>query len=111
MSHAAKLIVDADDHTPLGHEIAIAMLALLGRGDLAWVQADKAARQGGLDPGILFVAKVRAVRQDPRFPSLVARMGMADYWRETGRWPEICRGPQPEPECPALRAMAQASKA
>jgi tetratricopeptide (TPR) repeat protein len=103
-AQAAQLIIDADDHTPLGHEIAIAMLAVLGRGDLAWVQADKAARQGRLDPGVLFVAKDRAVRQDPRFPSLVARMGVADYWRETGRWPEICRGPRPEPECAALKA-------
>jgi tetratricopeptide (TPR) repeat protein len=110
-AQAVKLIVDADDHTPLGHEIAVAMLAVLGRGDLAWVQADKAARQGRLDPGVLFVAKARAVRQDPRFPSLVARMGVADYWRETGRWPDVCQGPQPEPECLALRAMAQSPKA
>ncbi len=110
-TQAAKLVVDADDHAPLGHEIAIAMLAILGRGDLAWVQADKAARQGHLNAGVLFAATARAVRQDPRFPSLVARMGVADYWRETGRWPEICRGAQPEPECPALRAMAQPSKA
>jgi len=110
-AQAVKLIVDADDHTPLGHEIAIAMLAFLGHGDLAWVQADKAARQGRLDPGVLFAAKVRAVRQDPRFPSLVVRMGVVDYWRETGRWPEVCQGPQPEPECPALKAAAQPTKA
>ena len=110
-AQAAKLIVAADDHTPLGHEIAIAMLSFLGRGDLAWVQADKAARQGRLDPGVLFVAKVGAVRQDPRFPSLVARMGVVDYWRETSRWPEICQGSEPETRMRGARMPWRAARA
>jgi hypothetical protein len=30
------------------------------------------------------------MRRDPRFMALAARIGLVQYWRSTGRWPDFC---------------------
>ena len=40
------------------------------------------------------------LRRDPRYISLVERVGLRDYWR-SGRLPDFCRK-QPEPLCANL---------
>jgi hypothetical protein len=40
------------------------------------------------------------MRRDPRFFGLAKRIGLLDYWRSTGRWPDFCAGPDaPMPVC------------
>ncbi len=38
----------------------------------------------------LFRPYMRSVRFDPRFMTLAAQLGLAAYWRQTGRWPDFC---------------------
>jgi TolB-like protein len=37
---------------------------------------------------LLFQAPYKALRDDPRFPTLCARVGLVEYWMTTGRWPD-----------------------
>jgi TolB-like protein/tetratricopeptide (TPR) repeat protein len=36
----------------------------------------------------LFLRVNRRLRESPRFAGLCARLGLCDYWREAGRWPD-----------------------
>lgn len=42
------------------------------------------------------------MRRDPRFLALAERTGLLAYWR-SGRLPDFCRPPRPEPVCAQLR--------
>ena len=42
-----------------------------------------------------------AMRGDRRYLDLAQRLGLLDYWR-SGRPPDFCRGPRPEPVCRQL---------
>ena len=42
---------------------------------------------------ILFRPALAAVRRDPRFMRVADRIGLVDYWRESGRWPDYCWEP------------------
>lgn len=44
----------------------------------------------------------QAMRSDPRYLDLVRSLGLLDYWR-SGRLPDFCRSPRPEPICSRLR--------
>ena len=35
--------------------------------------------------------ELREVRQDPWFKDLMRTAGLAQFWRETGKWPDFCR--------------------
>ena len=43
------------------------------------------ASHSGIFPG--------ALRRDPRFMGLAAKLGLVDYWRATGQWPDFCAEP------------------
>jgi DNA-binding winged helix-turn-helix (wHTH) protein/tetratricopeptide (TPR) repeat protein/TolB-like protein len=34
-----------------------------------------------------------ALRRDPRFIALAAKLGLVDYWRASGKWPDFCADP------------------
>jgi hypothetical protein len=42
------------------------------------------------------------LRADPRYLGLAQRLGLLAYWR-SGRLPDFCRGPRPEPVCAQIR--------
>jgi adenylate cyclase len=42
----------------------------------------------GYETALLFIDQTRALRGDPSFVKLCARLGLARYWRETGVWPD-----------------------
>ncbi|MGB5346119.1 MAG: winged helix-turn-helix domain-containing protein [Woeseia sp.] len=56
---------------------------------------------------ILFFPEMRALRQDPRFPDLTERSGLASYWSVTGTRPDFCNDPALPYDCKA--AMSQAA--
>lgn len=43
-------------------------------------------------------AAASPMRRDPRYLQLAQRVGLLDYWR-SGRLPDFCRAPHPEPIC------------
>ena len=38
----------------------------------------------------LFRPDFQAVRADPRFMSVAAKLGLIRYWRQSGSWPDFC---------------------
>ena len=52
--------------------------------------------------GFVFFAEMKAFRADRRFPDLVRRVGLADYWVKSGKWPDFCREPGLPYDCAKL---------
>ena len=55
-----------------------------------WSQAPLTAFNA---PSYLFLPDGVALRRDPRFIALAAKLGLVDYWRATGKWPDFCADP------------------
>jgi adenylate cyclase len=82
----------------------ILMLSKLGLVDDAFDVADRWARgkEEGSRTSFLFGAE--AMRRDPRFIPFAARLGLVDYWRNTGKWPDFCAEPGLTYDCKAEAA-------
>lgn len=52
-----------------------------------------------LDHTMLFYPEMRAFRRDPRFIPLAREIGLYDYWRESGHWPDFCAEPDLPYDC------------
>jgi DNA-binding winged helix-turn-helix (wHTH) protein/TolB-like protein len=65
--------------------------------DKLWLDT---SRYGETD--ILMGPAAAPLRRDPRFLELARGLGLLAYWR-SGRLPDFCRGPQPEPVCASIR--------
>ena len=39
---------------------------------------------------VLFRPGLAGIRRDPRFMMLAKRIGLVDYWRTSGKWPDFC---------------------
>jgi hypothetical protein len=66
----------------------------------------------GADAGLyyaLFNTQAVAIRRDPRFMQLAQRLGLLDYWRTTGHWPDFCSEPGLPYDCKALAAKLAAT--
>jgi DNA-binding winged helix-turn-helix (wHTH) protein len=64
------------------------------------------ATPSGITPVALFSQEGAQLRRDPSFMPLAASLGLVDYWRNSGRWPDFCTGPSPEIDCKAAAARA-----
>lgn len=53
---------------------------------------------------LLFRPGLAGVRRDPRFMAVAGRIGLVDYWRSSGRWPDYCTEPGLKYECRAEAA-------
>ncbi len=82
----------------------IRMLAREGDVDGAFA----ALGSGTAGPVILYYPEMQAVRRDPRFWPLAARMGLTDYWIRSGRWPDFCSEPGVPYDCKAEAAKLAA---
>ena len=56
----------------------------------------------GFPAGYITSAGAAPLRRDPRYLALAERIGLLRYWR-SGRLPDFCRPPKPEPVCAAIR--------
>jgi hypothetical protein len=72
------------------------MLAREGDVDGAF-EALKGPIPGG--PLLFYYPETKALRRDPRFWPLVARLGLTDYWRKSGHWPDFCSEPDLGYDC------------
>ena len=52
----------------------------------------------------LFRPDFAAVRADPRFMQVAARLGLVRYWRQSGYWPDFCAREQLHYDCKAEAA-------
>ena len=53
---------------------------------------------------VLFGPLTSVMRADWRFEQLMQSLGLMDYWRTTGKRPDICAAQEPPPLCAALDA-------
>ena len=107
----------ADDFTKV---LCMLALARLGDLDASFALADQLypSRRGRTpaeeeriwlgEPYFMSSAFVAAraaapLRRDPRYLVLAQRVGLLEYWR-SGRLPDFCQPPHPEPICAQLRA-------
>jgi tetratricopeptide (TPR) repeat protein len=72
----------------------IGMLGLLGDRDAAFTQAQAYLKHDSFtDSSFLFWPDLAEWRRDPRFLQLVTQVGLVDYWRNSGKWPDFCTDP------------------
>ncbi len=83
---------------------AILMLNNVGRPDQAYAVAAMATDSDPVDPETLFRPFADGMRRDPRFMPLAAKLGLVDYWRRTGKWPDFCAAPDLPYDCKAIAA-------
>jgi TolB-like protein/DNA-binding winged helix-turn-helix (wHTH) protein len=63
---------------------------LLKQPDLAFATAEKMLEDRSLTVEFLFAPEAVELRSDPRFPQLLAKIGLDTYWRQHG-WPTFCK--------------------
>jgi hypothetical protein len=70
---------------------SVGLVAMLGDRDAAFAQAKTyLKRDSYADSSFLFWPKLAEFRRDPRFMALAAEIGLVDYWRNSGNWPDFC---------------------
>jgi hypothetical protein len=72
---------------------AIEALSVLGFTDDAFAVAQRFTPRRAGDSAFLFFTLTAPLRRDPRFLELAARLGLVDYWRNSGHWPDFCADP------------------
>ena len=79
------------------------LLALgnFGRVEEVYRLLEEPGFQPFVDKDALFRPDFAAVRADPRFMQVAARLGLVRYWRETGYWPDFCSKEQLRYDCKA----------
>jgi DNA-binding winged helix-turn-helix (wHTH) protein/TolB-like protein len=65
-----------------------------------WLQAPRVGRY----TRVLFRSDAQALRADVRFIPIVERLGLLDYWRSTGKWPDFCKT-EPDSVCDQMRLV------
>jgi hypothetical protein len=98
---ASKFAAAAAQSGQIPPEAAIQLMANLGDIDDAFAQTDRLFTPQALakpqaiapDTSFLFSPLTQPMRRDPRFIALMGRLGVLDYWRTSGHWPDFCAEP------------------
>jgi len=77
----------------------LAALGNLGRVDQAYQLLQDPKFQPFVDRAILFRPDFAAVRAEPRFMAVAARLGLVRYWRRSGYWPDFCSAERLKYDC------------
>ena len=72
--------------------------------DPAYVRLNTPSRRRDWVLNTLFEPAAAPLRRDPRFWTLAARLGLLDYWRRRGVWPDFCNDPRIGVDCKAAAA-------
>ncbi len=91
LARHARGLPPACDSVPA--ERRLQMLSREGDVDGAYAEAPTTLAGPELFLGYLFYSSMKAFRDDPRFLPLAARLGLLDYWRRSGHWPDFCAEP------------------
>lgn len=59
---------------------------------------------------VLYRSPFARMRQDPRMWRLFDRLGLVDFWRKSGEWPDFCRDREIPVDCQALARAAAAAR-
>jgi hypothetical protein len=86
------------DSSVIGNRILLA-LGNFGRVDQAYQLLQDSKFQPLINTDALFRPDFAAIRADPRFMQVAARIGLVRYWRESGYWPDFCTSEQLKYDC------------
>lgn len=86
-------------NAPKAWNDVLAALGTFGRVDQAYALLADQRFQRSIDTSILFRPDFAAVRADPRFMQVAARLGLVRYWRQSGYWPDFCTSQQLKYDC------------
>jgi len=75
---------------PHSRNIVLLALGNFNRVDEAYQLMADPKFQPFIDKDVLFRPDFAAIRADPRFMPLAARLGLVRYWRQSGYWPDFC---------------------
>jgi DNA-binding winged helix-turn-helix (wHTH) protein/TolB-like protein len=92
-------IREAADQKRISLENEILMLAALGETRQAMQAANSAVDREPFESWVLFAPVTRNLRQDSGFVLWASRMGLIEYWRETGKRPDFCGDRATRNEC------------
>jgi|GEM_PF-1882188 len=99
---AEPTVASLPPHLVYSPGASIAMLAILGDDDTAFARSASYLRRDSFaDSSFLFWPGLARFRRDKRFFSLVSNIGLTDYWRRTGQWPDFCAEPGLTYDCHA----------
>jgi tetratricopeptide (TPR) repeat protein len=76
--------------------VSISVLSDLGFVDDAFALAARyqpGQSLTGMRSDFLFLPATAPMRRDPRFLQLAGRIGLLQFWRQTGKWPDFCAEP------------------
>jgi class 3 adenylate cyclase/TolB-like protein len=107
MAEQRKAQIAFANQSPVNRSYAVENLSQLGYVDDAFALAD--GLQGVQVPvnfPFLFNPSTAPMRRDRRFMALAAKLGLVDYWRSTGKWPDFCSEPGLPYDCKAEAAKA-----
>jgi len=78
----------------------------LGREDDLYALIFRLPAREDLSPlaSVVFRPSLRKFRHDPRFMIVAKRMGLVEYWRSSGKWPDFCFDPDQPYDCKAEAA-------
>jgi class 3 adenylate cyclase/TolB-like protein len=106
LQEARRLAFAKADQGPINFPMAISWLSAL---ELTYDALTLAQRWNPNAAGLnsnafMFGPLTKNMRRDPRFMQLAARIGLVDYWRTSGHWPDYCSEPGWPYDCKAVAA-------
>ena len=87
---ALEAVALARAHGSLPDAMVFYAAVLLKQPDLAFETAENMLGDRSLTVEFLFAPEAEELRRDPRFPGLLAKIGLDAYWGEHG-WPTFCK--------------------
>lgn len=75
---------------PRNRNPVLIALADFGRTEEAYQLLNDPTFLPRIEGGLLFRPEFTAIRADPQFMRIAARLGLVRYWRKTGYWPDFC---------------------
>jgi hypothetical protein len=62
-----------------------------------------ASIDAAFSPLPLYASWAKTLREDPRIVDVFERLGLLDYWRASGNWPDFCQT-EPDSVCKKMKS-------
>lgn len=99
-AEAARALQDLAANPRFNDKLVVAMLAALGAHAAAVERAAALIRDRGLwQSEILFEPRLLEADSTPEYQQLVQSLGLAAFWKQSGKFPDLCRTREPPPFC------------
>jgi len=108
VERAIRLVRSKEHENPLAIDSYVQTLAEFGRTE-ELLEILMARARSILFEDIIFRPAFKELHRDPRFIRVVHRIGLVNYWRTTGEWPDFCFAAELPYDCKAEAAKLQSN--